>query len=77
MRYLLICLALAGCGSTGPSQKVDYAIAVSCVKTVPAKPNLPAVPKQGIYDQAKSLIVRDRMHQDYERELEAVIEGCK
>lgn len=74
---VLVCLLLTGCCSTAPLQKVETAIAVSCVKTVPARPNLPVVPKAGIFEQAKALIVRDKMHQDYERELEAVIEGCK
>lgn len=77
MRALICLLFLTGCGSTGPLQKVETVVAVSCVRTVPAKPNLPVVPKAGIYEQSKQLIVRDRMHHDYERELEAVIEGCK
>ena len=66
---------LSGCASS--LQKVETVIPVSCVKTVPARPNLPAVPQQGIFSQAQALIVRDRLRQDYEGELEAIVEACR
>lgn len=79
-KILFIALAgfLAGCATVpGPVQKVEVPVAVSCVKTVPAKPALPAVPKTGIFDQAKALIVRDKIRKNYEAELEAVIAACR
>jgi hypothetical protein len=57
-------------------QTVRVPIAVACVKSRPAAPILPAVPKAGIFDQAKALVARDKIRASYEGELNAVIDAC-
>jgi hypothetical protein len=77
MMRLGLCLLLTGCGTTTTLQRVEIPIPVSCIQEAPAKPALPAVPKTGIFEQAKAMKARDIIHQDYTAELESVIEACR
>lgn len=72
---LFAALLLTGCTTT-VLKKVDVLVPTPCIKMMPAKPILPTVPQSGIYDQVKTMIARDIMHEDYETELEAVLIGC-
>lgn len=66
---------LTGCLAT--LQKIFVPIPISCVKSVPARPDYPAIPPDGIFEQVRSLLVEREKRIGYEGELEAVVEGCK
>lgn len=77
MKRLFICLALAGCASTGPLQKIESLVPTSCIRAVPAMPPLPSVPASGIFEQVKVLLAQIRILRDHVAELDAVIDACK
>lgn len=77
MKYLSLLLLVTGCATTPAIQRVEIPISISCVKEIPSKPSLPMVPEKGIFDQAKTLIARDKLRELYENELLVIIKACQ
>jgi hypothetical protein len=77
MKYLILLslLLLTGCPAT--LQKVFVPVPVSCIKTVPVRPDYPAIPLEGIFEQVRALLIEREKRIGYEGELEAVVEGCR
>ncbi|MDC8758593.1 hypothetical protein [Janthinobacterium fluminis] len=76
MRPLLLLvpvLALAACAGPAP---LRVPLAVPCIGAVPPAPLLPVVPQQGIFEQAKALLARERLRDAYEDELRALLGAC-
>lgn len=73
--YVLCTFLLTGCLAS--LQKVFVPVPVSCIKTVPVRPEYTVIPPYGIFEQVRSLLIEREQRIGYEGELEAVVEGCK
>jgi hypothetical protein len=79
LRIIAICIIISGC-SVLPQKKAEPFVAVSCIDTVPAKPDLVTddqLVKMTPPEFVKALHIDRNRRIIYIGELEAIVAGCK
>lgn len=79
MKYLFLCLLLAGC-ATSAVKTVEVPVPVKCNPPQIEKPQFqyPACvqPGESIFNMSKCVLSDIQLHLGYEQQLEATLEGC-
>lgn len=82
IRALILCLALAGCGTTVQVKRVDVPVPVPCIDAdrVPAAPASrfgPMAPTEPIDEQVRALLLDREYGGLYAGRLRALVEACQ